>query len=99
MRWLKGRGGLHSQKEGLSDWQGPSTLNKLCGSDVGTCNAQRHELASEQAEYESLRPNASKPSPKTLEKHRRRVELDFRSRVLLHGYGPSSGIDLILGLA
>lgn len=42
-----GFGPSHSQKEGLGGRQGPPMTDEFRGGNVGTCDAQRHELTSE----------------------------------------------------
>jgi len=89
---------LYSQEEGLGGGQSPSTIDELCRRNSRASDAQRHNLTSEQTKSESLRPDTGEPSPKGLEKHRRRVVPDLWSRNLRRVQGSSSGIDFIVEL-
>lgn len=93
MVWWSGV--AYSHERGLGGRKCPSTVDKFRCRNARTGQAQRQELASEQTEDESLRPDAGESSPKGLEKRQRRIEPDFWSRYILRIQGLSGEIALI----
>ena len=73
-------------------------IDKLRRRNVRTSDTQRHELTGEQTEDKPLRPDTDESSPKGLEKNRRRIEPDLRSRnLLVQGEGGGIGLFIELG--
>ena len=88
----------HSHEESLKSGQGPPTTNKFRSRNVGTSDAQRHDLTGQQAQNEPLRPDTNEPIPKALEKYRRGIETDLWPGILVRAYGLSlTGSILVLG--